>query len=174
MPNWVKNRVYFDDELVLKDMLVETEDGSMTFDFNKVLPMPKELEDRDKVYPINDKEEKKDKELIDKYGADNWYDWRVKNWGTKWNASGTFVIDKNTVEFDTAWCSPEPLIAMITHCYDCEAHVKYADEDLGNNCGEYIYKDGELLDEGDWFGEGDKESYKFACELWGYEGEEYE
>ena len=25
-------------------------------------------------------------ELVAKYGYDNWYDWSVFNWGTKWNA----------------------------------------------------------------------------------------
>ena len=43
--------------------------------------------------------------------------------------------------------------------------MDYADEDLGNNCGIYIYKNGECIHQeiGD---------YEFACDMWGYEPEE--
>ena len=55
------------------------------------------------------------KMLVDnytKYGAMTWYDWSNKYWGCKWNASNSFVPEKEnengeiTVEFDTPWCCP--------------------------------------------------------------------
>ena len=55
--------------------------------------------------------------LIDckeKYGFDNWYDWRVANWGTKWNACDS-AYDEETemVKFDTAWSIPYQIISKI-------------------------------------------------------------
>jgi len=56
-------------------------------------------------------EERKDCE--DK-GIDNWYDWSVSNWGTKWEASDLHMDDSGdyddcahvTVSFSTAWSPP--------------------------------------------------------------------
>lgn len=173
MPNWVKNHVLIMDRQAIKDC-VKTEhrqgngweEDVEFFDFNEIIPMPKELENANKTYPIDD-EEKTNKELIKKYGADNWYDWSVDNWGTKWNTNSVRKISPQAVEFDTAWATPEPLIKALSEKYHTTVSVCYADEDLGNNCGEYEYKDGEkVLDEvGD---------YDFACEVWGFDPKENE
>lgn len=44
------------------------------------------------------------------YGADNWYDWRLRNWGTKWDIYD-FNLDTNTETelmciFNSAWSPP--------------------------------------------------------------------
>jgi hypothetical protein len=83
------------------------------FDFNFVIPMPKEMENT--TYPrprtreeiismaehgnwtketleerletaLTSDEKKRLDELKSLYGCDNWYDWCCTNWGTKWNA----------------------------------------------------------------------------------------
>jgi hypothetical protein len=45
-----------------------------------------------------------------KFGAKDWYDWRVINWGTKWDACDLNVIysgeDEFCIEFETAWNFP--------------------------------------------------------------------
>lgn len=47
--------------------------------------------------------------LVDRYGATNWYDWSIKNWGTKWDA-GQAHFDatpgRRIYEFSTAWGPP--------------------------------------------------------------------
>jgi hypothetical protein len=54
------------------------------------------------------------------FGTDNWYDWRIKNWGTKWNASdvqsdfgpmpnSNSLGETATFTFTTAWAAPEPI-----------------------------------------------------------------
>lgn len=54
--------------------------------FKNLMPMPEELEGTTSPSKtIN-------KELIEKYGSDNWYDWCYKNWGTKW---GDYSITKS-------------------------------------------------------------------------------
>lgn len=49
----------------------------------------------------------------EKYGHENWYEWRISNWGTKWNAVDVNCLESNdthlTVEFLTAWSTPEPI-----------------------------------------------------------------
>lgn len=90
---------------------------TIPFDFNKVIPMPKELDislhsDAELLYkrdyllkPLANFEYKRLRELTSeelssmsilaeqyhnnkqKYGHIAWYSWSVKNWGTKWNAS---------------------------------------------------------------------------------------
>jgi hypothetical protein len=43
----------------------------------------------------------------------NWYEWNVKNWGTKWNAyEVSSEIDGGSISyhFNTAWSIPEPII----------------------------------------------------------------
>ncbi len=52
------------------------------------------------------------KQLVDNYtehGATTWYDWRIQNWGTKWNACDTEIKengDNVSVLFNTAWAPP--------------------------------------------------------------------
>ena len=81
------------------------------------------------------------KVLVDnylKYGATTWYDWRWKNWGTKWNACEC-VLDKEyeklkdddiaVVAFDTAWNIPVPIIRKIFEDNpDCEIRFEWDDE----------------------------------------------
>lgn len=71
-----------------------------------------------------------------KYGATTWYDWRVENWGTKWNAYENEQIDEDTIKFETAWSSPEPVIAKLAKMYpDAVIEHWWADEDMGSNTG---------------------------------------
>ena len=62
------------------------------------------------LIPCANGTEKDRKALIKKYGTDNWYDWNVKNWGTKWEASYPSVLEKTAkhivYSFDTAWSPP--------------------------------------------------------------------
>jgi hypothetical protein len=43
--------------------------------------------------------------------SENWYDWCINNWGTKWDVNDVFVSDDTeedsiTIGFDTAWAPP--------------------------------------------------------------------
>ena len=111
MPNWCYNRVevYIEDAEELKRWKETVESKESKFDFNKIVPMPKELEDT-----VKGSNHVPSEELKEKYGADNWYDWNVNNWGTKWN----ITVDENEVDddgdfiqytFDTAWSPPSEI-----------------------------------------------------------------
>ena len=113
MPNWTTN------EVTMKGIGNRTElytDGE--FDFNKIVPEPTTKE-----------------ECIEKYGEDyiddgtrhlqhgngdewfNWYDWHCAFWGTKWGACYTEIFDDDNINFNTAWCEPEPIWKALTEKY---------------------------------------------------------
>lgn len=169
MPNWVKNIVSFSDPKALKHMLVKDKNGNDYFDFNQAIPMPKELEDSKLEYP-DKRTDEEIKALVDKYGASDWYHWSIENWGTKWNASEVYVIDDCTVEFDTAWSTPAPVLQALSMMFpNTRVHVEYADEDLGNNCGGYTYINADLCESTQPDAD---DALKFACDVWGLDYEE--
>ena len=73
---------------VLVDTL-KSEENQTDFDFNAILPMPPELENVgwSEAEEMNDIIRARYKK---EHGSDNWYDWRVNNWGTKWNSYELF------------------------------------------------------------------------------------
>lgn len=59
------------------------------------------------------------KDLESKYdGASNWYDWRINNWGCKWEANpeDSFITHREdgfTVDFTTPWSPPDNWFAAV-------------------------------------------------------------
>lgn len=106
---------------------------------------------------------------VQKYGAPTWYEWRVKNWGTKWNsydASGIFKEgEKCTMSFSTAWSAPIPILKKLSEMLpDVEITHRWADEDIGSNCGIVLWKNGNALKT--YLPEFGKESVEFAKSMW--------
>ena len=102
-------------------------------------------------------------ENIVKYGARDWYDWRINNWGTKLDACYT-EKGLGMITFQTAWGCPFPIFEKLSEMFpDVAISVKYADEDVyGGNCGSFTVENGiiteEVIDE-----------IKLAKELWDYD-----
>ena len=52
---------------------------------------------------------------------DRWYDWRVQNWDTKWDAYDVSIDDDDPeqleVSFNTAWSPPEAICNQIREDY---------------------------------------------------------
>ena len=52
---------------------------------------------------------------------DRWYDWRLQNWDTKWDAYDVCVTDNDPesveIEFNTAWSPPEAICHAIREQY---------------------------------------------------------
>jgi len=69
------------------------------------------------------------------------------------------------ITFFTAWSAPHPVIEQLAKMYpDITFTHKWADEDIGMNCGEYEYADGERIRE--FFPEISKERIDFALDMW--------
>lgn len=111
------------------------------------------------------------------YGCYTWYEWCCRHWGTKWNAcEADWSLDDGMLVFQTAWSAPFPVIEALAQKYpDLEFTHRWADEDIGNNCGQMWYSEGTGSDI-------DVEDERaFAMDIWGYteddfddEDEEYE
>lgn len=142
MPNWVRNKLFVHGKTdKVKQFLLDIASDGEHISFEKILPRPKEI-------------------------GDGWYDWSLENWGTKWDVSETYEDENGWVCFDTAWSTPFVIMLKLSERYpDLTLEVKFADEDLGNNCGEYILKNGEDI-ESNYYG------LEEACEVWGYDYEE--
>ena len=96
------------------------------------------------AHPEIDREEwdlgKQAYQNIQKYGCPTWYEWRIQNWGTKWNASGAEVLD-GRLSFLTAWNAPKQILEKLSQMFpSITIHHVWADEDIGYNCGNRTYK----------------------------------
>ena len=54
---------------------------------------------------------------------DRWYNWRLQNWGTKWDCYEVDIDDSELeygfeVTFDTAWSPPEEICSAIKEQFD--------------------------------------------------------
>ncbi len=141
MPNHVENILTFDgnekDIKELMDCLVINGEPSV----DGFLPMPSELRDTTSPSRVENQV------LINKYGHDNWYDWAVENWGTKWGFYSGIVTSDNSVYFQTAWATPYKAIQQLSEKFPRVAiKVQYADEDFGHNVGEYTLLSGDEIE----------------------------
>lgn len=143
-------------------------------DFNKITPLPSKLEGtRSPSKIISEKEYQEQEErikrgelteieknyglsrgitkaiqdeLIKEFGCDNWYDWSLENWGTKWNAYDQEIISPNSFSFFTAWGSPNKIIETLSLNYPSLIfRIDFADEDFGYNVGSYTLQNGQYI-----------------------------
>jgi hypothetical protein len=131
-------------------------------DFNKVIPQP------ENIFRGNLGEE--DKKMCEEQGIPNWYDWNYDNWGTKWNCSEC-SRDGNVFIFQTAWSTVPKIISVMSNLFpDVQFVCEYADEMVGSNCGMYIFKNGDVVEE---YIPDEEVSEEFANNIWGFDNEEY-
>lgn len=128
---------------------------------------------------ISDDEEKKIWDVgvtavdnLYKYNAPTWYEWCNDNWNTKWSACGydenTDYSDSDFIWFQTAWSAPIPVIKKLSEMYpNIELTLEFADEDLGQNCGEMKFKGGDIIEE--YIPHTGKEAMEFAAKVWDYD-----
>ena len=123
MPNHTDNRVILShtDSKMIDDIynVMNTDDASL---LQHIIPMNESLFD----------------------GGD-WYNWRLDNWGTKWDIYETHCnrIDANTLSmtFYTAWSPPIPVFDKLTDM-GYQVNAQYLDEG-------WMYV-GEYVDGDDW------------------------
>lgn len=161
---------------------VKGEDGETTYNFDNLYPVPEELtrvsspvkiiseeefarktaevDERNKKfpgmsfgYPIT---EAQNRELLDKYGSNNWYDWRLKHHGTKWGLYNVIRTSDATFHYNTAWSPAREFFLHVSKDFpDVKFVTRFADEG-GGFVGSETYKNGKVEEstDYDWDSEG--------------------
>ncbi len=122
MPNWCDNQITITGpnsvidkiEKIVKEESNNAENGLLQF-FH---PMPKELLETEAGPIAKTKKEKQARQARKlEFGAENWYDWRCNNWGTKWELCEFYGVDRQHLNdsldesiisfgFSSAWSPP--------------------------------------------------------------------
>ena len=200
MPNHITNRLtIIGDKAEIARVFSEIkgERENQFIDFNKIAPLPTELDNtKSPMSHITQKEYEEQEHKIAnneltenekrfglsrcltielsieykrKFGADNWYDWQTQNWGTKWNAYEQYTDNDCVIEFQTAWATPYMLMQKLSLKFpNCQFNLEYADEDFGYNVGSYVCQNGEVIEENIPQG-GSVEAIKMAMDILGDE-----
>jgi hypothetical protein len=90
------------DEVLSFIASVDEEGGSTPFDFNKVIPMPDDIDKGPGDCETNLSNPK------------YWTNWCTANWGTKWNACDAELKAHGLITFNTAWAPPIPVIRELS------------------------------------------------------------
>lgn len=157
MPNWCSNVVEISHEdSAMMDRVVESKDGLL----QEFIPCPKSLlktvaghhSDKRKQRRL----ERTERRNLLRYGFKNWYDWRLANWGTKWDIEAEIEEGDGyiTLHFDSAWSPPLEAydtlrdMGFYIKAYYCEPGVSFAGiwEDGCDSCYEDLHDVPEELD----------------------------
>ena len=120
MPNWCENHLKIKGKE--KDIDNFQEKINPKAFLNSFIPTPKALT-KQQSPPKRKHQAQKN---IDKYGSEDWYNWNIKNWGTKWDFEVTDSFSNHINKannkqlnyyFDTAWGPPIEGITTISKKY---------------------------------------------------------
>jgi len=161
MPNWCSNTLQVSgDTEILKDFVKKSSNNG-AFTLEGLYPTPEELNQQSspQVYRGDENDEKSKEEyeqkiklLRLKYGHTCWYEWRIHNWGTKWDASDSTILENSDtlfeVSFETAWAPPSPWVEYVSKLYPELTFIIYYLEPGMDFCGRLqVGKNGYSLDE---------------------------
>ena len=173
MPNWCSNTLIVEGDLnelvdFKKKVLVQSDHdkGRLDFTMEVLHPTPPELLEQTSPVmwrgELHDEEGQKAfeehiKSLKERFGHEDWYGWRIANWGTKWDVSDSWVDEHDgdalTINYTTAW-GPNSMFINYASTQFPNLHFKLSYEEPGMGfCGCYEVKNGgedfEDLMEGD-------------------------
>ena len=156
MPNWCNNRlVVYGSKEVVEQFLTDGINDSDEWTIGTYFPMPEELEGTDSP------SKETNKELIEKYGADNWYDWQIRNYGCKWDCEAydtpstddiNYGVDSGTLDirFDSPWSPPDTWMKKISEKYpDLQFTLYFSEPGMGFGGAIYSSDGAYSIEEGD-------------------------
>jgi len=116
------------------------------------VPCPKEL--YDVTHPVREEQAELAKQMLDKYGTADWYDWQCKNWSTKWGDCHTVFDDEDIdnngdcvigYSFDTAWGTATKGFLTVSSMFPTLRFDFYYEEEAGFFQGCEVMKNGKLV-----------------------------
>ena len=132
MPNWCSNQLIMCGPISWVDLFKEkitNEDGSLNI-LDNLYPVPGSLKDLPSRFgDISDDDPNKEQKEsnLEEYGATDWYDWSINNWGTKWADCETELWDEfinsdgelktSMYTFESAWGPPQEGIQHISKSF---------------------------------------------------------
>lgn len=151
MPNWCENTVsIFGSKEVLESVIefVKPNVSNMAV-LDEAEPSAMSLQS---IFPM-------DTELLngDAFTSDStgWYDWRVENWGTKWDIQAeaselhVYQDDVYSVDytFDSAWAPPTEVFVVLSKTFpEIVIHLSYDEPGMGFS-GYAVMSKGEIVDD---------------------------
>ena len=165
MPNWVNNELIITAEPEVINKIVAQVSAPFErryYDFFKEESETKKIEKPFSFWNIikpTDLEAYEDAKGKPQDGKDHWYNWNIRNWGTKWDVNdvygGTIRDDGKTISyaFDTAWSPPVEAIDKLAEQYpSAQLTLSYTEE---NGWGGTIeWEEGEGVE---------TDSYEYKC-----------
>lgn len=137
--DWEKEEAAFE----ALQALMKTEETP--FDFDVLIPYPDPYRSLDEARDEAERRGVKWQDLPKDGFNQGGLQWRVANWGTKWNAYD-IGIGYEEIAFCTAWTTPLPIWVELSRRFpEMRLEVEYADEDRGSNCGTLVYLNGEQI-----------------------------
>lgn len=133
MPNWVATILTVTGDNI--DDFISAVKGKTNLDFNTLVPMPKEEEE-------------------------NWYQWSVQNWGTKWNACHTedweIADNQAVIKYDTAWSVATQFFLTASKLYPNLTFKQIFADEGGWFVGKEVIIDGKVIKNTNYHWDGEK------------------
>jgi hypothetical protein len=164
MPNWCQNTLLIKGPTDEVSMLIETvKDNNTALSLAKIIAVPEEL----KQVSSPNRDEDEAARLSSLYGAKDWYEFQVNNWGTKWDVDARIVEDSATnapgyksytspderfvhMAFDSAWSPPIFAIDMLAKQFP-KVKIHHAFDESGSDFSGYrMYIGGECVEDKDF------------------------
>lgn len=163
MPNWCSNSITIkhQNEALLQRFVDAYNAGAVMQDF---CPCPQDLIDTVAGSPHDEGErernEQKKQRNLQQYGHETWFDWKVENWGSKWDfgrrvdeapiklrrKNGKAYVE---IAFDTAWSPPIAFYEHVRGAFGFDITAHYFEPGVGY-CGTYKNGQDKFVDIGDF------------------------
>lgn len=126
MPNWCSNEVTITAESVVIDGVVDSINNKNGRFFDYLRPMPTYLSERTAGGGTGKM-------------PSSWYDWRSDNWGCKWDACETHIVEVSdkgddtksvTILFESPWAPPINLYNFL-YSIDVDVKATYSEPMMG-------------------------------------------
>ena len=160
MPNWCTNQLIVCGPVTWIDLFHEkiTVGGGYEI-MNNLYPCPEDLTgypSRHGTIPDSDPDKERKLANVEKYDAVDWYDWCIKNWGTKWGDCDTEYVASHDGDdgmkismyrFETAWSPPQEGLVHIAKSFKpLLFDLRYQEPGMGF-CGYARIGNGEVINE---------------------------